>query len=301
MKVRFWGTRGSVPTPGRNTVRYGGNTPCVEIRLRNNELLILDAGTGIRCLGDELMTRRETVKAHILVSHPHWDHIQGFPFFKPAFVEGNAFTIIGSETENTSIRKVMSDQMNSIYFPVKIDEVKARMEFRAVEEQTLEIHEGTVTTRFVNHPAFALGFRLQYDGRTVVYISDNEPFDRRTASSLRNVDQQIIQRYLDTKGDDNERIYEFCRDADVLIHDSTYTPEEYAARIGWGHSHYVFALEVARNSHAKQLILFHHDPSHNDAVIDGILETCRREIQTKNDTFQCFAAAEGMEIDLLAP
>jgi phosphoribosyl 1,2-cyclic phosphodiesterase len=298
MKVRFWGTRGSVPTPGRYTIRYGGNTPCVEVRLRNNELIVLDAGTGIRCLGDELMTRRERVKAHILVSHPHWDHIQGFPFFRPAFVEGNEFTIIGSETETSSIRKVMSDQMNSIYFPVNIEDVKAMMEFRAVEEETLEIHDGTITTCLVNHPAFALGFRLSYDGGTVVYISDNEPFDRRSIGLLKNLDKRTVDLFSQSKGDVNERIYEFCRDADVLIHDSTYTPEEYASRIGWGHSHYLFSLQVARNSHAKQLVLFHHDPSHNDAMIDGILETCRREIQTRNDSFLCVAAAEGMEIDV---
>ncbi|MDH3251738.1 MAG: MBL fold metallo-hydrolase, partial [Ignavibacteria bacterium] len=243
MKIRFWGTRGSVPTPGKETVRYGGNTPCVEVRLANDELIIIDAGTGIRSLGDYLIGKGGQVKAHILISHPHWDHIQGFPFFKPAFVAGTELTIIGSETNNAPLNRWISDQMNSTYFPVRIDEMKAKISFRPIKEETLTILGASVSSLYVNHPAFALGFRLDYKGQTFVYVSDNEPFDPELRESSKNVDNRIVEKYRAAKGDPNERVYEFARGADILIHDSTYTPEEYASHIGWGHSHYFFALQ----------------------------------------------------------
>jgi phosphoribosyl 1,2-cyclic phosphodiesterase len=298
MKIRFWGTRGSVPTPGKETVRYGGNTPCVEVRLANEELIILDAGTGIRGLGDQLIHKGAAVKAHILISHPHWDHIQGFPFFKPAFVTGTELTIIGSESNNAPLNRWISDQMNSTYFPVQIDQMKAKIAFRAVAEETFEVEGASVTSRYVNHPAFALGFRVEYGGKTLVYVSDNEPFDREVARSSRNVDNRIIELYRSSKGDPNERIYEFAREADILIHDSTYTPEEYKTHVGWGHSHYLFSLEVARKAGARRLVLFHHDPSHSDDDLEAILASCQEEMSRQRDTFSVILAREGAEIEL---
>jgi phosphoribosyl 1,2-cyclic phosphodiesterase len=296
MKIRFWGTRGSVPTPGKGTVRYGGNTPCVEVRLANDELIIFDAGTGIRGLGDELIRKGAPVRAHILISHPHWDHIQGFPFFKPAFVAGTELTIIGSESNNAPLNRWISDQMNSTYFPVQIDQMKAKIAFRAVAEETLDIQGASVSSLYVNHPAFALGFRLEYRGKTLVYVSDNEPFDRELKNSSRNVDSRIIEKYRASKGDPNDRIYDFARGADVLIHDSTYTPEEYKTHIGWGHSPYLFSLEVARRGGVRHLVLFHHDPSHNDDDLDAMFVHCQQEMRRQGDTFSCVVAREGAEI-----
>ena len=135
MKIKFWGTRGSIPTPGKNTVRYGGNTPCIELRLVNDELVILDAGTGIRNLGETLMEKGESIKANVLISHPHWDHIQGLPFFKPVFISGNEFTFIGGETDKVSLQKMIADQMNKVYFPVQLNELKAALKFRPIEEE----------------------------------------------------------------------------------------------------------------------------------------------------------------------
>jgi len=298
MRLVFWGTRGSISTPGKQTVRYGGNTPCVELRLSNQQLIILDAGTGLRNLGEKLLEGGKSLKASILVSHPHWDHIQGFPFFKPAFISGNEFTIIGGETDRVSLQKMISDQMNKIYFPVQLNELKATLKFRKVGEEEFSLGDARIQTLYVNHPTFAIGYRITHRGKTVVYISDNEPFDRRVAQSLRNVDKQIVDLYLRSTDDPNKRVYDFVRNADVLIHDATYTPEEYVDRVGWGHSHYLFTLNVAAQGKVKQLVLFHHDPSHNDEKIDDILKKCRNEIRTRRYPFECLAAIEGMEIKL---
>jgi phosphoribosyl 1,2-cyclic phosphodiesterase len=298
MRLVFWGTRGSISTPGKQTVRYGGNTPCVELRLNNEQLIILDAGTGIRNLGEKLIEGGKSLKAHILISHPHWDHIQGFPFFKPAFISGNEFTIIGGETDRVSLQKMISDQMNKIYFPVQLNELKAVLKFRQVGEEEFAIGDARIQTLYVNHPTFAIGYRITHKGKSIVYISDNEPFDRRVAQSLRNVDKQIVDLYLRSTGDPNQRIFDFVRNADVLIHDTTYTPEEYVDRVGWGHSHYLFTLDVAAQGKVKQLVLFHHDPSHNDEKIDDMLKKCKNEIRTRHYHFECVAAMEGMEIKL---
>jgi phosphoribosyl 1,2-cyclic phosphodiesterase len=296
MKLKFWGTRGSIPTPGKETVRYGGNTPCVEVRLREERLVILDAGTGIRGLGEALMLKGQSVNAHLLIGHPHWDHIQGFPFFKPAFISGNELTILGAQSKNVTLRQMIADQMNKVYFPIQLNELKAKINFRPLREGTIPIYDAQLSSIYVNHPAFALGYRLDAGGHSLVYISDNEPFDREVARSLKNVEKVITDKYAESKGDPNERIFDFARGADILIHDATYTPQEYVNRVGWGHSHYLFTLKVAAEAQVKKLILFHHDPSHSDEMIDEIVETCKKEIKSRNYKFECLAAEEGMEM-----
>jgi len=296
MKIKFWGTRGSIPTPGKDTVRYGGNTPCVEVRVRDNALFILDAGTGIRGLGDALMATNEPVKAHLLIGHPHWDHIQGFPFFKPAFASGNELTILGAQSKNITLRQIIADQMNKAFFPVQFSELRSKINFQPLGEGTIDILGTSLSSIYVNHPMFALGYRLESGGQSVVHISDNEPFDRNISRSLYNVEKSILDKYSKSTGDPNQRIYDFVRGADVLIHDATYTPEEYTRHVGWGHSDYLFALKVAAEARVKKLVLFHHDPSHSDVKIDRIVETCRREINTRKYSFECIAAAEEMEI-----
>jgi phosphoribosyl 1,2-cyclic phosphodiesterase len=297
MKVAFWGTRGSVPSPGPETVRYGGNTACVEVRLSDNNLVIFDAGTGLRGLGDSLIARGESIKAVIAVSHPHWDHIQGFPFFKPAFISGNEFTIVGAQTKQITLRHMLASQMDKVYFPVQLNELKARIRFRAVREETIPVFNGALTSMFVNHPSFSLGFRLTVNGRSLVYISDNEPFDREVAKSLKNVDKHVVDKYLKQKGDLNQRVFDFARGADILIHDATYTPEEYVNHVGWGHSHYLFTLKVASEAAVKKLVLFHHEQTRTDQQVDEILHTCLKEIKKRGYKFECIAAAEGLEID----
>lgn len=296
MKVKFWGTRGSLPTPGKDTVRYGGNTPCVEVRLPENNLVVLDAGTGIRGLGDALMATGESVKGFLLISHPHWDHIHGFPFFKPLFISGNEFTIIGAQSRSLKLRQMISDQMDKVYFPVQLNELKAKIKFKAIREEKVQIFDAVLSSIYVNHPHFALGYRIDVAGHSLVYISDNEPFDREVARSVKNVDKKIVAEYLRVKGDPNQRVFDFCRGADVLIHDATYTPEEYVNHVGWGHSHYLFALKIAYEAAVKKVILFHHDQTHSDEKIDEILGKCQHEIRMRNYRFECIAAAEGMEL-----
>ena len=298
MRLKFWGTRGSIPTPGTQTVRYGGNTPCVELRLNDNKLIILDAGTGIRNLGDNLMEKGESINAYIFVSHPHWDHIQGFPFFKPAFVSGNHFTIVGGENSKVTLQKMIADQMNSVYFPIQLNELKATLDFRRVAEETFEVFGAKVESTYVNHPTFAMAYRITQGGKSVVYISDNEPYDRRSAHEPRRVEKAIVEKYSKNPINPNKCVFDFVRNADVLIHDATYTPEEYVDRVGWGHSHYLFTLNVAAEGNVKRLILFHHDPSHNDDRVDDILKKCRNEIASRHYSFDCLAASEGLELEV---
>lgn len=298
MRLKFWGTRGSVPTPGKHTVRYGGNTLCIEVRLDDNKLIILDAGTGIRNLGQELMAKGEKLQAYLFISHPHLDHIQGFPFFSPIYYDGHELTIVGGETEKVSLHKMIADLMNKIYFPIQLDELKAKIHFRKVVEEELNIFGATVRTIFVNHPSFSIGYRVSHKGKSFVYISDNEPFDGSVDSMKRGIEPWILEKYLANQSDPNQRIYDFARNADVLIHDTTYTPEEYGDHIGWGHSHFLFTLKVAAQSNVKKLVLFHHEPTHSDDMVDDILRRCKEEIRSQKYTFDCIAAAEGMELQI---
>lgn len=295
MKIKFWGVRGSIPTPGRQTVRYGGNTPCLEVRLDDDELIILDAGSGIRNFGDDLINNGASLKAHLLITHPHWDHIQGFPFFKPAFISGNELTIFATERPEKSLSEVIAEQMNRIYFPVQLHELKAKIHFKPLKDEgVIQLPSCTVKTLYVNHPGFTLGYRLEYKGKSFVYISDNEPYDRQAGASHSNFEPAVRQKFDSTTGDPNRRVFDFCRGADILVHDATYTPEEYIDRVGWGHSHYLFTMRVAAEAEVKRLILFHHDPTHDDDKVDDILKKCKKEIKTRGYRFECEAAAEGM-------
>lgn len=296
MKLKFWGVRGSIPTPGKSTVRYGGNTPSLELRLDNDELVVFDAGTGIRDLGDHLIANGESLNMYLLITHPHWDHIQGFPFFKPALISGNEITIIGTERKDINLQRIIADQMNRIYFPVQLNELKAKINFRPIGEEEFTIFGAHVRTMYVNHPGFTVGYRFEYKGKILVYISDNEPFDSVAAARLTNFEKIVQEKYLAEKGDPNQRVFEFARNADILIHDTTYTPEEYVDKVGWGHSHYLFTIKVAAEANVKHLVLFHHDPQHNDEKVDEITEKCQKEIKTKALKFKCTPAKEGLEL-----
>jgi phosphoribosyl 1,2-cyclic phosphodiesterase len=299
MKLKFWGVRGSIPTPGTDTVRYGGNTPCIELRLDDDELIIFDAGSGIRNFGDEMMNNGASLNAHLLITHPHWDHIQGFPFFKPAFISGNELTIIGTDRPEKSLSEIISEQMDRIYFPVQLHELKAKINFRPIrDEGEIKMRGCTVKTMYVNHPGFTVGYRLEYKGKTLVYISDNEPYDRKVAAALTNFEAVVKQKFDAQQGDPNQRVFDFCRGADVLLHDATYTPEEYIDRVGWGHSHYLFALRVAAEAEVRKLLLFHHEPTHTDEEVDDIVRKSKKEVRTRGYKFECEAAAENMVLSI---
>ena len=295
MKVKFWGVRGSIATPGESTVRYGGNTACTEVHLDDGNLIILDAGTGIRDLGNKLANGNRRLKAYILITHPHWDHIQGFPFFKPAFSEGNEITIIGPEARGVTLAKLIAEQMNKIYFPVKLSELQAQINFVPVKEDTVKVFDAEVKSFFVNHPGFTLGYRINFNNKSLVYISDSEPYSRETSQLFTNGEPEVLKLFENYKGDPNHRVIDFIRKADVLIHDSTYTPEQYSEHIGWGHSHYLYTLRVAAEAEVKKLCLFHYDPILDDDTIDGLVRKCRKEMKKMKYSFELCAAKEGEE------
>lgn len=290
MKIKFWGVRGSIPTPGPETVRYGGNTACVELNLDDGSIIIFDAGSGLRMLGNDLLKRGlKPIEAIIFLSHTHWDHIQGFPFFVPAFLPGNKFVICGGEEPDNPLDKIITDQMKSAYFPVALSDLPSSIGFKRLYEGKFKIYGAKVTTLFLHHPGTALGYRIDYEGRSLAYISDNEPFP---------VEQSSNPDFAGMKytGANNNRVIEFARNADLLIHDCQYTPEEYSKKTGWGHSPYDYVAEIAWKANVRRLALFHHDPSHHDDMIDKILDDVKSLLRERQSAAECIAAQEGLEI-----
>lgn len=295
MRIKFWGVRGSIATPGESTVRYGGNTACIELHLDDESLIILDAGTGIRNLGNELIKHNKKVRAHILITHPHWDHIQGFPFFKPAFVSGNELTIVGPEARGVKLAKLIAEQMNKIYFPVRLSELEAKIDFIPMKEDTIKVHGATVQSFYVNHPGFTIGYRITHNGKSLAYISDNEPFSDETAHLFTNAEAEVMKLFKDYDGHPNNRVLDFIKGVNVLIHDTTYTPEQYRTHIGWGHSHYEYTLQFAADAGVKNLFLFHYDPSLTDKDVDDVVSKCSQEMKKSGYSFDLHAAMEGLQ------
>ncbi|HMW34763.1 MAG TPA: MBL fold metallo-hydrolase [bacterium] len=292
MKYKFWGVRGSIPTPGPETVGYGGNTSCGELTLDDGSMIIFDMGSGIRVLGNDLMKRgKKPVEAIILLSHTHWDHIQGFPFFVPAFIPGNKILICGCEEADIKLETIIKDQMKSAYFPVELSDMPAAIGFKRLYEGRFKISGARVDTMYLNHPGFTLAYRVEYNGKSVVYASDNEPYPIQPNDSP----EMAGMKY---QGKDNHRIIEFSKNCDLLIHDCQYTPEQYKTKVGWGHSPYDYVAEIAWKANVKRLAVHHHDPSHDDAFVDGIVNNVKNLLREKGARAEAFGAREGLEIEL---
>ncbi|HET9682519.1 MAG TPA: MBL fold metallo-hydrolase [Gemmatimonadaceae bacterium] len=286
LSLRFWGTRGSIPSPGLSTARYGGNTPCIELRTGEGRLVILDAGTGIRELGRSLLERSNgsPITGDIFLTHAHWDHIQGLPFFQPIFRKGNHFTIWGSRSLQTSIDRVVRDQMSPVVFPVSFEELQARIDFQELSEERRGGRGYHVSAIQVRHPGGALGYRFtdgDDDSRALVYVSDNE---------------LNPQARYDDAPDWRQRLVAFTRGAAVLVHDTMYTAEEYDHHRGWGHSTYEDAMELALDAGVQQLVLFHHKPERGDDEVDRRAEECRDLARRRGSQLEVVAAAEGMTL-----
>jgi len=296
MRVRFWGTRGSIATPGPSTVRFGGNTCCVEMITDGGQRFILDCGTGARPLGVDLMQNApRPIHANILLSHTHWDHIQGFPFFAPLFMPGNKFTISAPEGVGSSLAGVLAGQMEFTYFPVKLDQLPSKISYLDLSEGEHEIDGVRVLTQFLNHPAVCLGYRIEVDGVSVAYLTDHEPFSETLwrADSVPGKIESILHA-----GD--RRHAEFMRDADLVIHDCQYTPEEYPAKKNWGHSTYTYAVELAAAAGVKSLALMHHDPLHNDEMMLQIEQLAIGLAERYSDGMHVFCAYEGCDMRVIA-
>lgn len=221
MKVCFWGTRGSIPKPGPKTLRYGGNTSCVEVRSATGTIVVIDCGSGAHDLGQSLMAEADgPVKGAMLISHTHWDHIQGFPFFAPLFVDGNQWDIYAPRSLNTSLQETLSGQMQYTYFPVSLDAMGAKLHYHDLVEGEFSIGDIRVKTHYLNHPALTLGYRLEVDGRVVVYICDNEPYCAETCFEGEQISSQ------------EQAMLNFVRDADLVIHDAQYSAREYPDKVG---------------------------------------------------------------------
>lgn len=297
MKIRFWGTRGSIPSPGPRTVRYGGNCSCVEIRTRSGELFIIDAGTGIRELGISLMAK-QPVSAHIMLSHTHWDHISGFPFFPPAFAPGNALTIYAARNIDKRLEDVMAGQMEYTYFPVTLSDLPADINYRELLEETFTIGSARITTHYLNHTSICMGYRVEADGRSVAYVSDHEPYGLALYGSDPPAEQigRGLKDGVVHVGD--RRLIDWIAGSDLVIQDTQYTPEEYPKKIGWGHGSADYVTDVALLAEARRLALFHHDPLHDDKKVDEIVDFCRDRVAEARGTLQVFAAAEGQMLEL---
>ncbi len=297
MKVRFWGTRGSIPSPGPRTLRYGGNCACVEVRTDGGELFIIDAGTGIRELGLELL-KSPPVNAHLLLSHTHWDHISGFPFFPPAFVPGNRVTVYAARNIDKRLEDVMAGQMEYTYFPVTLGDLPSDIQYRELLEESFTIGSARITTHYLNHTSICMGYRIEADGHSVAYVSDHEPYGLALFGSDPPPDK-IGRGLLDGVvhvGD--RRLIEWIGGADLLIQDTQYTPQEYPKKIGWGHGSADYVTDVAVLSRARRLALFHHDPLHDDDMVDEIADYCRRRVADAGAEVEVFGAAEGQDVEL---
>jgi phosphoribosyl 1,2-cyclic phosphodiesterase/CheY-like chemotaxis protein len=287
MRVQFWGTRGSIAKPGPSTARYGGNTSCIEVRSARGTLVIVDCGTGGHSLGQQLMSGgAKHLRGHILISHTHWDHIQGIPFFYPLFAPGSEWDIYGPRGLGQSLREILAGQMQYTYFPVPLDQCRAKIRYHDLVEGTFDIDDIKVSTHYLNHPALTLGYRLEADGVTVVYACDHEPHSRTLATG----DGEIVGQDL--------RHAEFVKQADLLIHDAQYTAEEYPAKVGWGHSSIEYVANIGRFAQVKKLALTHHDPLRDDDAIDRLVANIRAKLRQNASSLDLFAAIEGQVVEV---
>ena len=292
MTIRFWGTRGSIPSPGKPTVKYGGNTSCVEVRV-GKQILIFDAGTGIRDLGNQLLNeyKSQPVTLHLFISHTHWDHIQGFPFFMPAYNKNFQIIVYGPPARYKSLKDLFKYQMESDYFPVPLGGLNANIVIQEVREP-IRIGDIRITSYYLNHPAITLAYKI-FDGeKTFVYATDNEPYRYTFQASRKHPLASQYSAELDQK------FIDFISGADFIVSEAQYTLKEYRSKIGWGHSPIESIVEFAIKANVKQLALFHHDPAHDDAAVDAIVKHAQKLLSTQESSMRCFGAAEGMEIKL---
>ncbi len=287
MIVRIWGCRGSLSAPGKETLRYGGETTCIEIESEQGHRTIIDAGSGIRKLGQHLMKDRSVSRVTLLMTHSHWDHLSGFPFFVPAYVPSYFITVSGGPAAQQTVWKYLTQSMQAPYFPVEFKALKANFTAGCHCDQLSCDHvipacRSNIECNSIrlNHPNGGYGFKFVSGGKKFVFLTDNEIRHHHQGGLPRNA-------YID-----------FCRNADLLFHDAQFTEEEYGKTRGWGHSTYLDAVDLALEAGVRQLGLFHHDPDRTDDELDRNIEWCRARIAKSGGTLECFGCADGMSFEL---
>jgi phosphoribosyl 1,2-cyclic phosphodiesterase/CheY-like chemotaxis protein len=288
LAVTFWGTRGSIATPGPTTTVYGGNTSCVEVRA-GGDVLVFDAGTGIRELGLALIEefRGRPLTVHLFISHTHWDHIQGFPFFLPAYAAETTIHLYGPQGQGRPLERLLGGQMNPDYFPVALGDLAATIRVHEFTGSSFQIGDTVIAAMYLNHPGMTLGYRVTSAGRSLVYATDNEQyrFTLEHVGQRAEAGRQFGQRL-------DEEFVAFVSHADLYIGEAQYTDDEYPQKIGWGHSPLSATVEVALRADVRTLALFHHDPMHSDEVVAAMEAEARRLVASRGATLHCFAARE---------
>lgn len=297
-RLKFWGVRGSIATPGPGTVLYGGNTACIEIRA-DGELIILDAGTGIRPLGMALASefKERAITLTLLISHTHWDHIQGFPFFAPAYDPNNRIQVLAYDGAQAGLQAALGSQMESPYFPITMNRMPSTIHFQNLKDLSFNIGKVKVEAAFMNHPGICVGYRLETSGGSIAYIPDNELYERLKSEdgSADTSDPRAIHAFARQQ---DENLVEFVRDVDFLIMDSQYDSSEYPRFVGWGHSCMDDTVRLAVNAGVKKLFLFHHDPTHDDDQISQMVARGRDIVRQLGGTTEIEGAKEGFEVEL---
>jgi phosphoribosyl 1,2-cyclic phosphodiesterase/ActR/RegA family two-component response regulator len=296
--IRFWGVRGSIPTPGPETSTFGGNTSCVEVRV-GNQIIILDAGSGIRRLGQSLMKEvsEKGLELAMLVTHTHWDHIQGFPFFVPAYHPRVNIRILGYEGAVHGLRGALFEQMQSAFFPVGLNQIAPHLTFDELNDMEFQLGRVKVRAMFANHPGICLGYRLSTPNGDIVYMPDHEAYER-CEIERQKAEHETSAQSLEYARIEDQKVIDFLRDADIVIADSQYDAIEYPSRRGWGHTCADDTVQLAARAGVKQLFLFHHDPDHNDAKIAEMVARAHREVEKNGASLHVAAACEGAEVRL---
>src|SRR5713226_10787372 len=297
-RLKLWGVRGSIPVPGIATVRYGGNTTCVEVRA-DGELIVLDAGSGIRLLGIALENEfgSRPIKLSLLITHVHWDHIQGFPFFVPSYNDKNQIRIYGYDGADAGLHEILKGQMATPFFPVELYDLPGKIDIEKLEVMEFNIGKVRVRSKFMNHPGICAGYRLFTSGGSVAFLPDNEPYD---AFKLHSAKSHLLSPEQTQRRAEEERagLVKFLDGSDVLILDTQYTDEEYPSHVGWGHGSLSTAVSLALDADVRKLVLFHHDPNHDDAMIDTMVENARKLAAKSEAYLEVEAAREGEELAL---